>query len=301
MKICPQCSSVYEDDLLFCVEDGNALINDSAEVQTVVNEGFRLSMPGGSVCRTCGIGVPAGFDICENCRIRLTAPGQTVAGFGQQGPGPMPNQGGFIAPTAAWGQPVQMPPAATAATGRNNNVLIGVLAVLSIILTAVILFQVVGNTSKSNEKTAAGPESSSGETAASGKSGDSQSDSKKPDSDVKTPANSDATVAANTTQPEAPLLPYSFQHTYRGYSNRPLEMTLTKNGSSLSGVAKTPGDWDDLSGTIEPDGSFTLAGNNQGMGITGYWRGRISPNGSIRGVWTATGGRRVSYSVSQVR
>ncbi len=301
MKICRQCRSVYDDETFFCVNDGNTLISeDSTEVETVVNESFQIPGPAVNVCRSCGIGIPAGFEICENCRIRLAAPVDTFPGFNHPLSAPTGQNSGPGTDTVAWGQPIQMPAVAAPATGRNNNALIAILATLSIILAGIILFQLTSSSSRSGDSPAAGPENPAGETMASGKSVNSATDVRSSDANAKVPANADVTTEANNGPP-APFLPYTFQRTYRGYSNRPLEISLSKNGSSLSGVAKTPGDWDDLSGTIEPDGSFSLAGNNQGLGVTGYWRGRISPNGSIRGVWTATTGRRVSYSASQVR
>ena len=48
MKSCPQCRTVYYDDNIFCLADGNALVDDGVEQETVVNPKVGFSMPNGS-------------------------------------------------------------------------------------------------------------------------------------------------------------------------------------------------------------------------------------------------------------
>lgn len=97
-------------------------------------------------------------------------------------------------------------------------------------------------------------------------------------------------------------MPEGVERTYRGTSyvngNLSLTLTLRRDGNRLTGSAETPGDWDDLYGTIEPDGTFNLAGDNRPAGrVTGNWRGRIDKAGKVNGVWTSNkNGKRVPFS-----
>ena len=43
MKNCPQCNTVYDEDYIFCLTDGNALLDNDDEQETVLNRKF--SMP----------------------------------------------------------------------------------------------------------------------------------------------------------------------------------------------------------------------------------------------------------------
>ncbi|MGB2752514.1 MAG: hypothetical protein WBC19_10695 [Pyrinomonadaceae bacterium] len=98
-----------------------------------------------------------------------------------------------------------------------------------------------------------------------------------------------------------PEMTANVDRVYRGHGGRlPLTLTLTRNGGSLSGAALTPGDRDDLEGTVSPDGTFRMRGFNlKENRVTGYWTGRVT-NNSISGVWTATpSGKRVTFGGSR--
>jgi hypothetical protein len=96
-------------------------------------------------------------------------------------------------------------------------------------------------------------------------------------------------------------LPEQFQRRYAGRISNgiPFSMTLERSGRGLRGTASTSGSMDTLSGTIEPDGSFTLNGYENGIDQTGVYTGKILNNGQITGHWTGTkkrGSARFSLS-----
>lgn len=271
MMTCPQCGKVYRGSIAFCLEDGTPLIDAGAEQETQLRQHLPFSPPGILTCSVCGLGNPTNAKFCEQCGAVFTYQNDTVG---------MP-------------QPVPAPPfdPGPAAPPRNQNVLIGVLAGLSLILLLVIVYMLGGG----------GIVVSNNDLRAQGNNQNNVNPSNSP-----TPS-----PTKSTPKPEIPLspeyeieedpaeepsMPYKFERTYRGRSNVPLTMTLNKNGSSLSGTAVTPGDIDYLSGYIDPDGSFDLEGDNPGNGVTGHWRGQIMPNGTLRGTWTANSGKQVGFS-----
>lgn len=78
MKACPQCSSVYDDDYVFCLTDGNALLEDEGEQETVVVQ--RFSMPQieigsdtGVFCVSCGKDNKPNSKFCKKCGGPITA------------------------------------------------------------------------------------------------------------------------------------------------------------------------------------------------------------------------------------
>lgn len=313
--ICPQCRCVYEDDFVFCLTDGNALIQDGVEQETILNQNVRLSTPGPVVCSTCGQSNNSNSKFCKSCGAVVQqdvssqsfAPGYSVDRPSAQTGRPIVVQIGTqpdqpFGETVAFVPPMFTPPVQPVAAVPSNgkNILIFALAAFSVVMFAGILFMMIGGVSKTDDdqKTKlnnANSENSNSSVRTDAFAGANKNSAKKPNSPIPDDAEFE------NPPKDVPSLPDSFQHEYQGYSNRRLTLSLKKNGNSLSGTAATPGDLDYLDGTIQPDGSFDLAGNNRGFGVTGHWRGRIAPNGSIRGVWTATNGRRVSYSASQVR
>ncbi len=278
---CPKCGIVYKGDIAFCLEDGTPLIDTDAEPETVLKTSLPFSPPGIVACSVCGLGNRANAKFCEQCGA--------VFPFQDDTPG-----GGF-------GQPIAVPSLGqdTATPPRNQNLLIGILAGLSLVLLMVIVYMMGGGGIIKTD-------------------GDLRAQANNPNINNPSPNNTPSpSPTKSTPKPEkslspddeseedriedVPTLPYKFEKVYRGHSNVPLTMSLTKKGSSLSGTAETPGDFDYLEGSIDSDGSFDMAGNNQGNGVTGHWRGQINPDGSIRGVWTANNGRQISYSASAKR
>ncbi len=70
-------------------------------------------------------------------------------------------------------------------------------------------------------------------------------------------------------------------------------MILACDGRSLTGTV-TRAKTDILIGTIDDDGNFSLDSFANGNQQTGVYKGRIFPNGSIRGNWTNAQGRQVT-------
>ncbi len=116
-----------------------------------------------------------------------------------------------------------------------------------------------------------------------------------------TPANVPSpTVAQNSPPPmnSNTGLSNSFTRDYRGTINGSgLAVRLTKSGPSLTGRAETKLSWDQLQGTIEPDGRFTLYGSERGGPVKGKYTGQMHPDGSVtNGVWTSTeNGKQVRF------
>jgi hypothetical protein len=102
--------------------------------------------------------------------------------------------------------------------------------------------------------------------------------------------------------PSVSSLPDQFQRRYAGRIGNgiPFSMTLERSGRALMGTASTGGSTDTLSGTIEPDGSFTLKGYENGIDQTGTYTGQILNSGQITGYWAGTKKRgSARFSVSE--
>lgn len=94
------------------------------------------------------------------------------------------------------------------------------------------------------------------------------------------------TVAPSPPPPVPnPGIPYSFSnYKYQGNfdNGHSLTLTLHKTGSTLSGRADTNSNWDQLQGSIEPDGSFTLYAREGGeRPVTGEYRGTMSADATV--------------------
>jgi hypothetical protein len=268
IMICPQCRTPYPEDDLFCPLDGNALVSDENEQETFVNSKIPTSLPR-----------PAG------------------EGFhGTRAGGPVYDDTIVFPLPVVTGQPR---PAASQGAGRNILfVVIGMCIVVIALLT-----YLVANISLRND--------TAKDTGPGGKSNANSSPSPNPsitvdnrpqvNNNLKTEDSFDRNNGEATPKPPILSLPDRIERAYRGTSyvpngNLPLTLSFKRDGSRLTGSAKTPGDWDDLDGNIQPDGTFDVAGNNRLAGrITGNWRGRIDENGVINGVWTSTSGKRVRF------
>ena len=76
-------------------------------------------------------------------------------------------------------------------------------------------------------------------------------------------------------------------------------MVLARDGRSLTGTV-TRAKTEILIGTIDDDGNFSLDSFANGNQQTGGYKGRIFPNGSIRGNWTNAQGRQgTSFFLTQ--
>lgn len=76
MKICPQCSSVFPEDYVFCLSDGTILNNDD-EQETVVHPKISFGQTAALspdmlvVCSSCSLANRAGSKFCKKCGTLL--------------------------------------------------------------------------------------------------------------------------------------------------------------------------------------------------------------------------------------
>jgi len=270
---------VYEDDGVFCILDGTLLL-ENEEIETKANPISAYPQFGGNLPHTIQIGqsdIPSNNDTVTLVQPSFTSPNQHVE-----------------------------PPSNT-----NKNIIIAVLGVISAVLLAGIFIMNNGTNSADNKSSSNSEREGVSETTSNNNSAKSNNSN----SEI---SNESDTVAANNKKkideidkdtPEKETvdigrrIPNGIEQQYIGSSyfpNKtiPLTLTLVRNGQSLSGTAQTPGELDYLNGIIQPNGSFSLAGNNQNAGrVTGTWRGKISESGQISGVWTSTiNGSKVRFS-----
>lgn len=114
--------------------------------------------------------------------------------------------------------------------------------------------------------------------------------------------NPNSTVSSAPGKPRSSKtwLPDSFNRHYEGkIGGQSFSMSLECDGRSLTGTVSTV-KTDVLIGTIDDDGNFKLDSFGDGNNPTGVYRGRIYPNGSIRGTWTnSQGGQGTSFFLIQ--
>ncbi|CAN5249665.1 hypothetical protein BH10ACI1_BH10ACI1_04030 [soil metagenome] len=256
--------------------------------------------------------------------------GNLLSVFPQVGGNPPPNQFN-PPPTMQFGQssfrslsetvtvvqpsytPPTQPPRSVSNT-NNKNILIAVLAAVSVLLLVGIFIMNRDKNSSENDNRSSSNTEREGNSSANSNNGNSEDNSstsggkstdrnniadndkiRNEDSDISTPVQKPNTIGRS--------LPNGIGQQYSGASyfpnkTLPLTLSLTRNNQTLYGSAQTPGEWDDLSGTVQPDGSFSLSGYNRNAGrVTGMWRGRITENGQVSGVWTSTdGSSKVRFS-----
>ena len=145
--ICPQCNSIYSDEYVFCLNDGNALVDESGEQQTVVN---RIVMPPqtdpGEVmvsCSRCGVANRSNSRFCKKCGGTIAdSPGiafdfspfpVSSPSFTPSGTPPPHNTVVFQPPNASSPGGINRP-----ANNQNQVLLIGFLVVAVLIGGAVI-------------------------------------------------------------------------------------------------------------------------------------------------------------------
>ena len=293
MRLCPKCQSVYADTEVFCWKDGSLLIEKINNPQISPNQAPTIP-------HFDGITPPSGYN----------PPPPTVQ-VGQSNIPPFNETVTLIQPSFT---PPTQPPRIE--SNSNKNVIIAVLATASVFLLIGMLFLLINNYKISKELEVG----SSSNTEREGNSGannnsssedissanSSQSDdrnsnkSEKEENDISTPEKKPDAISQS--------LPNGIEQQFSGSSRFPnktlsLTLSLTRNGKSLSGAAITREDWDDLSGTIQPDGTFFLKGYNDRFGrVTGNWSGKISESGQISGTWISTiDGTRVPFSARRSR
>lgn len=263
MKTCPQCSNIFDDDYVYCLNDGTVLAGADGEQETVAN--IRFTGLGGlgerSVeCGSCGLDNRATSKFCKRCGAPTAASAAASLGmsptvaFGfapAREPGfsssPQPD------PTVDLRRDLFTPPqqyavAPSRPTSNRNLIIAGMLVGIAVVITFIAI-----------------------------------SDGKV------TPSNTNKSVAnvANTAESK---LPANFQRNYAGaISGKSLFLSLTREGSSLRGEASTTRT-DKLYGQIDDDGNFSVDGYPSEGNLTGRYTGKIYLDGSISGEWSKPDG-----------
>lgn len=268
MNVCPQCSKAYDEENIYCLDDGNALILDGPELETVINQKFGFTFQADPVeasdaCWSCGNPNKTSSRFCKKCGKSVGEPaGQFgFADYGQAQP----------APTVTFQPPRSGEVSSTSSQSFSyKNLVIGVLACAAVFVLALvyIISNSSSSTTSSNKAVGNTANSSSSET------------------------NSNGSARSET-----------FDRTYSGTigTRNPmvLTMSLKRESNILSGRADTRGSWDRLSGSIQNDGSFFLNGNERDGPLTGTYTGRINDDGSITGTYRQTNGKSSDFLASQ--
>ncbi len=293
MKLCPHCQTVFSDDEFFCTSDGTPLLENYNKLEenpnpTALYPQFDNNPP------------PNSFN-----------PQPPTVQYGQQNSpslGEVPTI--FIPPQTPQFQPPQTEP------NSKKNVIIAVLATTSVFLLIGMVFLLVNNYLISKETEIKPVANTEREGSSTEKSNNSNSENNTGTSNINNDKQGDVADKEKKKDEESNLstpvkkpndinqiMPNGISQQYSGSSRfpnktLPLTLSLIRNGQRLSGSAQTPDDYDDLSGTIQSDGSFYLKGYNAKFGrVTGIWSGKISESGQVSGVWTSTiDGSKVRFS-----
>ena len=286
MKLCPYCQIAYGDDMVFCVSDGTRLLDNNRQPEITPNPPVGGDLP------------PTGF---------IPPPTLPVGQSNFSGD----------SETVTLVQPSYTPPIQhqqPAASNTSKNIIIVVLAAISVFLLAAVFIATRDKNSRENNFTIEREDNSEAkskdeETDDSGESDDEPEVQDSADADEKiTNKKTNKTDQVDKPDKSVEILPDGIEQRYSGASyfpnNRlPLTLTLERKGQGFFGTAQTPKDTDDLSGTVQSDGSFSLSGYNRNAGrVTGTWRGRVNENGQVSGVWTSIdGSSKVRFSARQTR
>lgn len=257
MKHCPKCRQTYDDDGDFCVVDGALLASDEGRVFVLQDED-----PTGGEIPTQFVAVPhsnvPGSRAADGQKWLYAVIGGLAAiiliGGGYLLATQVREQG-----TATSNNAARVSPTTDLAAGNVNNV---------------------------------GANSNARYT----RIGDGQ----RGDLGVNTPVNSnvhsyrppESNMPANRGRREGPL-ERRFTRTYSGtIDNDSVAMDLVRDGSSLSGKVRPRGRNADIyvEGYIENDGSFGMEEKSDIGLTTGVYRGQISRDGTLTGVWSKPDG-----------
>jgi hypothetical protein len=151
MKICPQCNSVFGDDYVFCLNDGNTLRDESGEQQTLLASRVRMPIAVEQEstvdCGACGLSNRANSRFCKKCGAPLGRQSDAWSRSSGSGYDSPPEQ------TIAFQSPVFSPPnagTAPSAASGNRNLLIGLGLLAVFVLGGAIIYSKQGDTASNN-------------------------------------------------------------------------------------------------------------------------------------------------------
>jgi hypothetical protein len=149
MKTCPQCATAYEEDYIFCLNDGKALIEEPAETETVYSNTvpIQVTVPVSEnviYCETCGTENGENSNYCKKCGrpLGVATGGDASSGFGQ----------------AAYNEQVPQPqPIIIQPVRRNYSWLFAGIAIIAVLISAITLIGAVVYISWTNPERNAAP------------------------------------------------------------------------------------------------------------------------------------------------
>lgn len=305
---CPKCNSIFSNDNYFCFNDGVRLVDDSNEEVTIVKQnspqqpaGAMPGFPTDVVCSKCGMQNKSTSTFCKKCgqptsdpynsvphfsavSEPVTVPRRDAFSWGQPGPA-QSNGSPYDEKTVVMNQPLSAQPrSGVGGQGNSINPMMIFLGILVFVLAAAVLILLAGDRSSGGDVSRNVPKTPEPTPAP---------------SSTPPPTNTVPTVKPTPNTTPRPSQNGGDKSVFQGYSmingRLPLTLTLFRDGNGMSGSAKTPGDLDDLNGSIDYNDNFVLEGYNRKTGrVTGTWRGRIDGD-SLSGVWTSTGGVTIRF------
>lgn len=279
MRSCPQCHAVYDSDYIFCLTDGNALVEEG-EQETLINQRFVVHTPVDdqwAFCVGCGHANRSQSKFCKKCGAAIgvsAANDSTVqyqGGFAGAAPmHPAPNETVTFQPPA-----FNTPTAVTATTAGSNRTVFIAAGIGGVLVLVLVVFMTMGDASTSN-----GAARSENRNAA-----------------LSNRDSGGTTTAANTASQNLPL---SFERSYEGQiGGKFLRLILKRENEKLTGSATTTRN-DSLYGDIDDNGAFRLDAYENDQKRTGIFAGTIKLDGTVTGTWTTPEGAKPrSFSLTE--
>lgn len=267
MKKCPSCNQLFEDDNLFCVDDGTTLVAGSDLSQSRLVVSLEDNPPSSEI------------------------PTQVV---------PHP------AAPADYSRPAGPPPAVSPDNSKYLYAVIGALIAV-IAAMGIWFFALRGPAEKETVKTADQSEKPKNENRSVESFASNQNSAapvnipakniEKPQANTEVGDNRAANLPAEKQNPAKInfSLKRNFDQTFRGTADDDgISMQLRRSGDSLNGRVFSRRSATDItvSGRIYDDGSFEM-NEYSDIGVqTGIYQGRISPDGTMTGTWTKPDGSK---------
>jgi hypothetical protein len=257
---CPKCSAPIVTGAAFCGKCKHRLRSDLSTDK--LGTDITKSQLFGSLCPNCSTPIVPGSGYCAECGQAVKISSSTVPP-----PPPPPPPPGRRPASAVTSEPQS--PLAAAIPVNTPGPSSPILKILGASILGIILLIVV----------VAGLRSG-------GTTPNSNARSPLP-MNTPTPANRASSTNSNSALPDT-FDDRAYEGTI-GSKDRSFSITLTKNGSELTGTASTIGNWDKIVGTIDSSGHFDVSGYEKGdMGKNkGKYTGQITTDGTvITGKWS---------------